>query len=180
LATEFLEQIRILLEELDYLLEWLLLTHAEQMVKAIVLGSNKALSAAKKDQGWDGVDFEKLRKAGVSWFRQIFDFFGGPEVLADQSRVIRSIPVRVALASLGDAYYKNQIESQFRATATLKEINWLVSDRWNGIGGKVTINDDGVARMSAASGKESITKAVQAVTKPETKAGMAVRGLPAA
>lgn len=158
--------------------QWLLITHAEQMVKAIALGPTKALTKSKKTQSWEGVDFERLHKAGVEWFGEIFDFFGGPEVLGDQSRVIRSIPVRVALASLGTAHYQHRLEDKAAASRTLKEVNWIVSERWNGIGGKVTINDQGVAKMAAGSGKETITRAVQAVTKRDTRAGRYVRGLP--
>ncbi|MBB5852615.1 hypothetical protein ACFQ05_04935 [Amycolatopsis umgeniensis] len=155
--------------------EWILLTHAEQMVKAIVLGPNKALLKSKRAESWDGVDFERLHEAGVTWFREIFDHFGGHEVLVDKSRVVRTIAVRVALASLGSAFYRNDEAAIDAARTTLKEVNWVVSEAWQGIGGKVTVKD-GVATMSAGSGKESITRAVQAVTKPETKAGEAVRG----
>ena len=158
--------------------QWILLTHAEQMVKAIVLGPYKALTKAKKPESWEGVDFEKLHAAGVAWFGEIFDFFGGPEVLGDKSRVIRTIAVRVALASLGSAFYRNDEVAIADARATLKEINWIVSGAWNGIGGKVVVTESG-ASMSAGSGKESITKAVQAVTRPDTKAGRLVRGRPA-
>ncbi|WP_433506051.1 hypothetical protein ACQP04_05910 [Pseudonocardia halophobica] len=156
--------------------QWILLTHAEQMVKAIVLGPNNALNKSKKTDSWDGVDFEKLNKAAIQWFGEIFDHFGGPEVLGDKSRVIRTIAVRVALASLGAAFYREDSKGIAEARATLKDVDWIVSETWNGIGGKVVVNDEGVATMSAGSGKESITKAVQAVTKPTTKAGEAVRG----
>lgn len=155
--------------------QYLLLTHAEQMVKAVILGPYKPLTS-KREESWEGVDFDRLRRACVEWFGEIFASFGGPEVLADQSRVIRSIPVRVALASLGHAHYTGDAQERERASATLKEIDWLVSPTWNGIGGKVTLDKDGVARMSAGSGKENITRAVQAITKPDTKAGRAVRG----
>jgi hypothetical protein len=157
--------------------QWLLLTHAEQMVKAIALGPYKALSKSKKAESWEGIDFDKLHRAGVEWLGEVFKFFGGPEVLADQSRVIRTIAVRVALASLGSAFYANNDAGKKEASKTLEQINWVVSEVWNGIGGKVVVNDAGVAKMSAGSGKESITRAVQAVTKPDTKAGRAVRGL---
>ncbi|MGK3203807.1 hypothetical protein [Amycolatopsis sp. MEPSY49] len=155
--------------------EWILLTHAEQMVKAIVLGPNKALIKSKRAESWDGVDFDRLHEAGVAWFGEIFKHFGGHEVLADRSRVVRTIAVRVALASLGSAFYRNDLPAMEAARATLTEVDWLVSEAWQGIGGKVTVKDQ-VATMSAGSGKESITRAVQAVTKPETKAGRAVRG----
>jgi hypothetical protein len=157
--------------------QWLLLTHAEQMVKAIVLGPYKALAKSKQAESWEGVNFDQLHKAGVEWFGEIFGYFGGPEVLADQSRVIRTIAVRVALASLGSAFYLDKLDAMDNARDALKKINWVVSEEWNGIGGKVTVTETGVAKMSAGSGKESITKAVQAVTKPDTKAGRAVRGL---
>ena len=157
--------------------QYLLLTHAEQMVKAVVLGPYKAL-AGRRDESWDGVDFDRLYTACVEWFGEMFRYFGGGDVLADQSRVIRSIPVRVALASLGSAHYAGQPDGRKNASRTLEEIDWQVSPRWNGIGGKVTEDKKGVYRMSAGSGKETITRAVQAITKPETKAGRAVRGLP--
>lgn len=157
--------------------QWILLTHAEQMAKAIVLGPYKALAKSKQAESWDGVNFDQLHKAGVEWFGEIFSHFGGPEVLADQSRVIRTIAVRVALASLGSAFYFDKPDAMNDARDTLKKVNWVVSEAWNGIGGKVTVTESGVAKMSAGSGKESITKAVQAVTKPDTKAGRDVRGL---
>lgn len=154
--------------------QWLLLTHAEQMVKAITNGPYRALANSKAAESWEGVDFEKLRRAGVAWFGEIFNHFEGPQVLADKSRVIRTIAVRVALASLGSAFYHEDSVGIDRARKALTEIDWIVSEAWNGIGGKVVVTD-GAAKMAAGSGKETITKAVQAVTKPETNAGKAVR-----
>jgi hypothetical protein len=150
--------------------QYLLLTHAEQMVKSIALGPNRALRNSKQDTGetsWEGVDFDKLHKAGVAWFGDIFDYFNpdGPRgaVLADQSRVIRTVAVRVALASLGSFFYKNDLEGMRDARLTLEQVAWVVSERWQGIGGKVTTGKDGTAKMSAGSGKEHITKAVSAI-----------------
>ncbi len=169
--------------------EYLLLTHAEQMVKSIVLGPNRALANTKRDAGessWEGVDFEKLHKAAVQWFGEIFDYFDpdGPRgaVLADQSRVIRTVAVRVALASLGSFFYKHDFEGMKDARVTLHQVNWLVSERWQGIGGKVTISPkDGTARMAAGSGKEHITRAVSAINPRlgtrRTAAWRAVRGI---
>lgn len=155
--------------------QWILLTHAEQMVKAMILGPHKALVKSKRPESWEGVDFDRLHKAGVEWFGEIFDYFGGPGILGDKSRVIRTIAVRVALASLGSAFYRGDEVGKAEARSTLKDVNWVVSEAWNGIGGKVVLSESG-ASMAAGSGKESITKAVQAVTKPDTKAGQAVRG----
>ncbi|GLY00965.1 hypothetical protein [Actinoplanes sp. NBRC 101535] len=155
--------------------QWILLTHAEQMVKAIVLGPYKPLTTSKKTPPWEGVDFDRLRAAATRWFTEIFAHFGGVEVLTDKSRVIRTIAVRVALASLGSAFYHRDEKAMEEARRTLHDINWIVSKEWNGIGGKVVVSEDGVATMSAGSGKESITRAVQAITKPDTVAGRAVR-----
>jgi hypothetical protein len=150
--------------------EFLLLTHAEQMVKSIVLGPNKALKNSKRDNleaSWEGVDFDKLHAAAVRWFGAIFDYFNpeGPRgaVLADKSRVVRTVAVRVALASLGSAFYRDDFEGIKEATETLHKVNWVVSEKWNGIGGKVVEQKDGVVRMSAGSGKEHITAAVSAI-----------------
>jgi len=150
--------------------QYLLLTHAEQMVKSVVLGPNRALANTKRETGeasWEGVDFEKLHKSAVQWFKEIFDFFNpdGPRgaVLADHSRVVRTVAVRIALASLGSYFYKNDFQGMGEARDTLRKVNWVVSDRWQGIGGKVTVQKDGTAKMSAGSGKEHITRAVSAI-----------------
>lgn len=155
--------------------QWILLTHAEQMVKAIALGPYKALANSKKPDSWDEIDFDRLHDAAVTWFGEIFNHFHGPQVLGDKSKVIRTIAVRVALASLGSAFYRNDAAAIAEARRTLKEVNWDVSEAWNGIGGKVSISENGEPSMSAGSGKESITKAVQAVTRPDTVAGRAIR-----
>ena len=173
----------------------ILVTHAEQMVKAIALGPNQALTKSRKapetfkDMGING---DKLRKAGVTWFGEIFDHFAslyesgiGAEVLTDQSRVVRTIAVRVALASLGGAFYRNDLHGMAEARQTLQSINWLVDARWNGIGGKVTELKDGSVRMAAGSGKESITRAVSAINPrikddnpmKQSRAWRAVRGI---
>lgn len=173
----------------------LLVTHAEQMVKAIVLGANQALVKSKKTpESFKelGVDGEKLRRAGVEWFGEMFKFFGefygdgnGAEVLTDQSRVIRTVAVRAALASLGGAFYRSDLEGKAEARETLRKINWIIDERWQGIGGKVSQGKDGVWRMAAGSGKEFIAKAVSAInprvkTTPakQSKAWRAVRGIP--
>lgn len=160
--------------------QFLLITHAEQMVKAIALNASRAVQKSKKNEGpdsWADVDFDKLESAAVKWFGEIFETFGGPEVLADQSRVVRSIPVRVALASLGSAHYRNDLEGIADASNVLKQVNWIVDDRWNGIAGKVTTNDEGVSKLSAAGGKELITASVSALSRPNSKAYHLVRGL---
>ena len=56
------------------------------------------------------------------WEKLNSGHFGGHQVLADKSRVIRTIAVRVALASLGSAFYRNDEAAIGAAQATLKEV----------------------------------------------------------
>jgi len=154
----------------------LLLTHAVQMVKSIVLGAG-AVQKKEGPKSWEDVDFIKLHKAGIAWFREMFDHFGGPDVLVDKSRVVRSVPVRVALSSLGSAHYVGSVEKKTEASRWLKEINWTVSPAWNGLGGVVTKKETGEVAMSSGSGKELCNAAISALTKPETINGRAIRKL---
>ncbi|WP_433299626.1 hypothetical protein ACQP2F_00320 [Actinoplanes sp. CA-030573] len=162
--------------------ELLMLTHAEQMVKAVALGAYKASgkTIAKRDAEYVAdLDWERVHRAGVEWFGEIFRHFGGPEILVDESRVVRSIPIRLALAGLGQHFLLGNEQGIREARQALRDINWLVNETWNGIAGKVTRNEGGQSRLSASGAKENITKAVQAVSKPDTKAGRLVRGLSA-
>jgi len=149
---------------------------AIQMVKAVHYGSaSKALQNPKRND-WEPeyggpVDLEKLTKACTKWFGEIFNSFGGVEVLSDQSKVIRSIPVRLALSAMGHARYTNKLDAIPHGTDALNQVNWNVREAWNGIAGKVTKKTDAAGNeylsMSAASGKETITRAVSAITNPK-------------
>lgn len=148
--------------------EMLLLTHGIQMVKAITMGAGAVTNKASGEKSWRGVNFDKLRAAGVTWFREIFNHFGGASVLTDKSRVIRSIPVRVALASLGEAHYLDDSARQNTASDLLSEVDWTVSLAWNGLGGKVIEDDDGNVKMASGSGKELCTAVISALANPKS------------
>lgn len=144
--------------------EYLLLTHAVQMVKSIIKKANVFSAATDKPSAWTDVDFKKLHAAGVTWFREVFDFFGGAEVLVDRTKVVRSIAVRVAIASLGRYHYAGSQEGRKRASQILREVDWTVAPAWNGLGGKVTQKDtDGPYTMAAGSGKTSCTLVINAL-----------------
>lgn len=154
--------------------QWILLAHAVQMVKAIVQGPQKALDPPKgRDTVSDAVDVDRLHRAGVAWFGEIISHFGGPEILADKRYVIRTVAVRVALASLGNAFYSQDPTAIANARAVLTDVDWTVSEAWQNIGGYVEVTDEG-PHMTAGSGKASITRAVQAM-KPDTELGRSVR-----
>jgi hypothetical protein len=158
----------------------LLLTHAEQMVKVAILGYNATLSKSQKYQGpasWEGINFPKLEKACVRWFKTIFDHFGGPEVLADKSRVIRTIPARLALAELAGHFYRNDLEGQAHAMSVLEEINWLVSGEWDGIAGRVTQLQDGTSSLAASGSKEQGKRSHSALNNRQARSYWGVRGL---
>ncbi len=98
----------------------------------------RPLSESRKTETFKelGVDGAKLRKAGVTWFGEIFNYFAkfydsgnGAEVLTDQSRVIRTIAVRVALASLGGGVLQDDLEGNGDTRTTLEKVNWIVDTR---------------------------------------------------
>lgn len=154
--------------------QWILLTHAVQMVKSIVLGPYKALDPPRElEMLPESIDVGRLHRAGVAWFGEIIRHFGGPEILADKTKVIRTVAVRVALASLGSAFYTGSQEAINNTRAVLTDVDWTVSQAWQNIGGYVAVTDSGPS-MTAGSGKASITRAVQAL-KPDTETGRLVR-----
>lgn len=154
--------------------QWILLSHAVQMVKAIVHGPYQAIDPPKTpDLVPDSVDIPRLHKAAVSWFREIIEHLGAPHALADKALVLRTIAPRVALASLGSAFYSGDEEAIASARAALADIDWTVSFAWQGIGGQVVEGETGLSMVSG-SGKGSIGRAMQAL-KPDTDIGRAVR-----
>lgn len=154
--------------------QWILLTHAVQMVKAIALGAHQAIDPPKSpDIVPDTVDLDRLHEAAVSWIGEIVEHFGGAQAFADRTLVLRAISPRVALASLGSAFYSQDAAAIAAARATLAEVNWRVSYAWQGIGGHITEGDSGLS-MVAGSGKGSIGRALRAM-KPDTEIGRAVR-----
>jgi len=182
----------------------LLVGQAITMVRALGLGSlSKAVSTTSyADAIKDPKIYEKVVKAGINWFAIVLDHFGMPtledgtrsaEIFTDPDRVLKAMPIKVALGVMGHDWVDVNLPRQHEHRASLTEINWRVGDAWTGIAGKVTPRTikrkiDGKTVMEvipdeytlAASGAKEIgAAAVRALTNPGTNAGQAVRGLAA-
>ena len=179
----------------------LLVGHAIQMVRAVGLGSfSKAVSSsAHTDVISDPKSFDKLVKAGVAWFGTILDHFEMPmledgnrsaEVFTDTDRVLRAMPVKIALGVMGHAWFDVNLPKQHEYRASLTEINWRVGPAWQGVAGKVSQKtvkkkvDGKIVRepvpdefkLAASGAKEIGATAVRALTNPETAIANKVRG----
>jgi DNA-sulfur modification-associated len=181
----------------------LLIGQAITMVRAVGLGSfSKAVSAsAYDDQLKTPEGYAKVVRAGVTWFGIILDHFGMPkingarsaEIFTDPDRVLRAMPVKVALGVMGNAWVDVSLPKQAEYQAALKDIDWRVSLRWQGVAGKVsqavekkkidgkTVREPikGEYRLAASGAKEIGSAAVRALTSPESVAGKRIRGLTA-
>jgi hypothetical protein len=180
----------------------LLVGHAITMIRALGLGSYaKAISSAAHDEMLrDDKTYDKLIKAGVAWFSMVLDHFDMPkfengersaEIFTDSNRVLRAMPVKVALGVMGNAWFEVNLPKQFEYKAALKEINWRVSPAWQGVAGKVaaaydTKKVDGKTvreerpdeyTLAASGAKEIGGNAVRALTRPDTAVGRRVRGM---
>lgn len=152
----------------------LLFSQFRTMVRALGLGSfSGAVSAAERS---DDINWERVRRAGVEWFGIVLKHFGGPEVFTDPERVLRTVPVKVALGIMGHDWYATSVERQAQHIAALSEINWHVSSKWNGIAGKV-VTKDGISTLSSSGAKENGSRAVQALTSANNTYGRRVRSL---
>lgn len=181
----------------------LLVGHAITMVRALGLGGySKAVSSSSyADVIKDPKAYDKVVKAGVEWFGAILDHFEMPTVdgtrsgaiFTDPDRVLRAMPVKVALGVMGHAWVDVNLPKQHEYRAALKEINWHVGPRWQGIAGKVspatqTKKVDGKTikevipdeyTLAASGAKEIGSAAVRALTNPESAPGKRVRGIEA-
>jgi hypothetical protein len=180
----------------------LLVGQAIAMVRAVGLGSfSKAVSTSSYDDVIKSPkEFDKVVKAAVTWFGMILDHFDMPtldngersaEIFTDKDRVLRAMPVKVALGLMGHAWVETNLPKQFEFKAALSEINWRVDPRWQGIAGKVsqktekkkvdgkTVREpiDGEYTLAASGAKEIGSAAARALTSPDTVAGRKVRGL---
>jgi hypothetical protein len=180
----------------------LIIGQAVTMVRGLGLGGfSKAVSATTyEDVIKDEKDYERLVEAGVSWFGAVLDYFGAetmPDgtrdagVFTDPDRVVRAVPVKVALGVMGNPWFEVNLPKQAEHEKALGEINWRVSREWQGIAGKVsprvvkrkvdgkTVREEipGEYTLAAAGAKELGAAAVRALTNPESNAGRAVRGL---
>ncbi len=150
----------------------LMFNQARVMVRALGLGTfSGATSGADR---YDGVDFERVVSSGTEWFGRVLDHFDGPSVFTDQNRVLRAVPVKVALGLMGNAWYDTDLSKRSEHLASLSEINWRVRPEWNGIAGKVT-EKDGVYKLSASGAKEIGNRAARALTSAQSADGKKIR-----
>jgi hypothetical protein len=180
----------------------LIIGQAITMVRGLGLGSvSKAVSnSAQDDVIKNPNDYDRLVKAGVAWFGIVLDHFGAEtlpdgtrnaEVFTDPDRVLRAMPVKVALGVMGQPWFERNLPKQIDHKRYLGEVNWRVSMKWQGLAGKIspkvekrkvngklvreTVPDE--YTLAAAGVKEYGSKAVRALTNPTTNNGRAVRGL---
>lgn len=180
----------------------LLVGQAITMVRALGLGSSsKAVSTSPHDDAIkDAKDYERIVKAGVKWFGTVLDHFEMPvlsdgtrsaAIFTDPDRVLKAVPVKVALGVMGHAWVDVNLPKQHEHRAALAEINWRVGPAWQGIAGKIspaivkrkvdgktvkeTVPDE--FTLAASGAKEIGAKAVRALTNPDSNDGRAVRGL---
>ena len=180
----------------------LLVGHAITMVRAMGLGTfSKAVSSSAYEEVIkDPKAYDKVVKAGVNWFGMILDHFGMPTledgtrsaaIFTDPDRVLRAMPVKVALGVMGNAWVDVNLPKQFEYKAALSEINWRVGPSWQGVAGKVSqatkkTKVDGKTvkepipdeyTLAASGAKEIGSTAVRALTNPDSAPGRRVRGL---
>lgn len=179
----------------------LIIGQAVAMARGLGLGSfSKAVSAtSREDVIKDQKDLDRLVEAGASWFGAVLDHFGAEtmpdgtrdaSVFTDPDRVIRAVPVKVALGVMGNPWFEVNLPKQAEHKKALEEIDWRVSEAWQGIAGKVSPKVEkrkvdgktvrkpikGEFTLAAAGAKELGSAAVRALTNPDSTAGRAVRG----
>jgi hypothetical protein len=179
----------------------LIIGQAVTMVRGLGLGSfSKAVSATSyEDVIKDQKDYDRLVEAGVSWFGAVLDHFDAEtmpdgtrdaRVFTDPDRVVRAMPIKVALGVMGNPWFEVNLPKQADHKQALEEIHWQVGPAWQGIAGKVaqkemrrkvdgkTVREpiEGEYTLAAAGAKELGAAAVRALTNPASVAGTTVRG----
>jgi len=179
----------------------LIIGQAVTMVRGLGLGKfGQAVSATSyEDVIKDQKDYDRLVEAGVLWFGAILNHFEAEtmpdgtrdaRVFTDPDRVVRAVPVKVALGVMGNPWFEVNLPKQAEHKKALEEINWRVNPAWQGIAGKVSpkvekrkvdgktvpvpIPDE--YTLAAAGAKELGAAAVRALTNATSSAGRAVRG----
>lgn len=152
----------------------LMLNQAIQMVRALGIGSVGGATSTREMT--DDIDFDRVVKFGTAWFKEVVDYFGeGASIFSDPTKVVRSVPIKVALGIMGNAFYSHDFELQHQHRASLSTINWNISESWNGIAGKVSVDKEGNPKLASSGAKEIGNKAKTALCSPETVPGRAVR-----
>jgi hypothetical protein len=122
----------------------------------------------------NGTDFAQLEDGAVEWFKHVFNTLGIAS-FKDKARVLRSVPVLVAVGSLGRPYYDGADADRRAARRIIRDqaIDWTVGPHWSGICGKVNPNT-GV--FSVGSAKEYGNAAFNALTKVGSDPYRQIRG----
>ncbi|MEV5960696.1 hypothetical protein AB0L70_02970 [Kribbella sp. NPDC051952] len=165
----------------------LVIGQAITMIRGLGLGSfSKAVSSASVDDVIkDPKDYDRLVEAGIAWFGHVLDHFDADtlsdgtrdaSVFTDKDRVVRAMPVKVALGVMGNPWFEVNMPKQDQHKRFLGEIDWRVGPAWQGIAGKVRRTSDDEFTLAASGAKELGSAAVRALTNPDTVAGRAVRG----
>ena len=150
----------------------LMFNQARVMVRALGIGSfNGATGTSDRIEG---IDFNRVVKTGIEWFGIVVNHFGGPQAFTDPDRVLRAMPVKVAIGLMGHAWYDTDLAERQKHILSLSEINWRVHQDWNGIAGKVT-QKDGVFKLAASGAKEIGTRAARAITNSDSVDGRKIR-----
>jgi hypothetical protein len=182
----------------------LIIGQAITMVRGLGFGTfSKAVSNSTQDDIIkDPADFDRLVKAGVAWFGHVLDHFGAKtlpdgtrnaDVFTDPDRVLRAVPIKVALGVMGHPWFEVNLPKQAQHKAFLREIDWRVGAAWQGIAGKVSPKIEkrkvdgkmkqekvpGQFTLAASGAKELGSAAVRALTNPTSAAGRLVRGMQA-
>lgn len=177
----------------------LIIGQAVTMVRGLGLGFSRAVQATSHDEVIkDPADYGRLVEAGVTWFGHVLDHFGAPvlpngtrdaRVFTDPDRVLRAVPVKVALGVMGNPWFEVNRPKQDEHKRALGEIDWRVSEAWQNVAGKVSqkvelkrvdgktvrVPVEGEYRLAAAGAKEIGAAAVRALTVADSNAGLAVR-----
>jgi hypothetical protein len=150
----------------------LMFNHARVMVRALGIGSfNGATGMSDRT---DGIDFDRVVKTGAEWFGVVLNHFDGAQVFTDPDRVLRAMPVKVAIGLMGHAWYDTDLAEREKHILSLSKIDWRVRQEWNGIAGKVTQKDE-VFKLSASGAKEIGTRAARAITNADSIDGRKIR-----
>jgi len=177
----------------------LIIGQAVTMVRGLGLGLSRAVQVTAYDEVIkDPKDYARLVEAGVTWFGYVLDQFGAPmlpngardaSVFTDPDRVLRAVPVKVALGVMGNPWFEVNRPKQDEHKRALGEIDWRVGEVWQNIAGKISpklelkrvdgrtvrVPVKGEYRLAAAGAKELGAAAVRALTVPDSSAGRAVR-----
>jgi hypothetical protein len=148
---------------------------ARLAVTALVKGSGAVGYGAGRIPK-EGVDFDRLEAAAEAWFGYVFKTLG-VTAFKDKAKVLRSVPMLVAVGAVGRSYYDGDEISMKRAREVIADerIDWSAGAHWDGICGKVNPN---TGNFAVGSAKEYGTAALNALMKVGSDVYNRIRHLP--